>query len=551
MKDADRSVIRALSLFVLCVVFLSSCAAVPIPAQTSSTKESNTPEDVAVISPLPSVPAEHRVAYIPLDNRPVNQERVIYLAQSAGIELLLPNEALYRTALDNMAPNPDGSTMGNREALLAWLQEVDSTCDYFIISLDQMTSGGLVSSRALTNPDLSLEYHIIDAILALGKENTVYVFDTVMRLASTVNYQGCQLAEYNAFRSYGSVARELLLGEALTVENIIAGYPYDSQGERIFIDVSEEMQNRYHAARARKLKIIDYLLQNDVGQLDFLYIGVDDSSPQNTIQSNEIAYIKEQMGARGALSAAADELGMCCLARLACELYGKVSLNVTYYGPGEHQPADAYDIGTLAQGVGAHLSALSVIECERADAVQVLLLTRGSTQAHREALLQQLLQNQKGNIPTVLIDVSEAPAILSEQLFADQSIDVCRLLGYSSWNTAANALGIALSQGVARHAYLQAVDISSRQATNGFLRSIAFAYVKDISYKCFAKNIDALYDNANSCTPQFVADRLGEGSILVSLTEPTAYPCVGVEFSNFRYPWDRTFEVTFDIQTKE
>ena len=173
------------------------------------------------------------MAYIPLDNRPVNKDRVEYLAQSVGIKLLMPEEHLYRTALDNMAPNPDGSTIGNRQALLDWIREADKTCDHFIISLDQMLSGGLVGSRWLNNTDLTFEYEVADEIIRLCKNNTVYLFDTVMRLASTVNYGGYQMEEYTQLRTYGQVARKQLSGADLTVDNIIAGYRFDQNGKKV------------------------------------------------------------------------------------------------------------------------------------------------------------------------------------------------------------------------------------------------------------------------------------------------------------------------------
>ncbi|MBQ3002567.1 MAG: DUF4127 family protein, partial [Clostridia bacterium] len=252
-----------------------------------------------------------RVAYIPLDNRPVNKDRVEYLAQSVGIELVMPEEELYRTALDNMQPNSDGSTIGNREKLLAWLREMDGTCEYFIISLDQVLSGGLVGSRWLSNTDLTFEYEIADAIIDLCKNNTVFLFDTVMRLASTVDYQGYDLDTYNTLRSYGREERKLLSGSELTVENIIAGYRYDQNGNKVSTPLSEQTLEKYHASRARKLILADYILRKAGDSMEFIYVGVDDSSPENTIQTNEINYLTGLIGERGVLSAAADELGMC------------------------------------------------------------------------------------------------------------------------------------------------------------------------------------------------------------------------------------------------
>lgn len=541
---------------VLCfslIAVLGSCFGRAENFNTEVHESTTNEEKTTDLPPASQVPSEnptlHRVAYIPIDNRPVNKERVEYLAQSVGIELLMPREELYRTALDNMDPNSDGFTIGNREALRAWLLETDKVCDYFIISLDQMTSGGLVSSRWLSNTDLSFEYEIIDTILALCQNNTVYVFDTVMRLASTVGYQGYQLEEYNALRAYGRVERKLLAQEALTLENIVSGYAYASNGNLIDIELPEEARASYHASRERKLKIADYFLRLSGDATDFIYIGVDDSSPQNTIQTNEIQYIKALMGERGALSAATDELGLCCLARMASEFYGEVAVNVSYFGPGKDQPADGYDIGTLDESVQVHLSALSATQKEKGEeALQVLFLTYGSTNSHREELMEKLKENQKEHISTAVVDVSEQPQIFAEMLIGDDEIDLCQLLGYSSWNTAANAVGIALSQSVARYAYLRFAECSTVQANVGFLKSMTFSYIKDISYKCFCNSIEEMMHDTSPCAVDKVLERINNGSLITALNPYAVSSHEDVQVSGFRYPWNRQFEMSFDIK---
>ena len=94
------------------------------------------------------------IAYVPLDDRPDNEERVIYLAESLGYTLKMPEADLYSTKLDGNGTNSNGTKYGDPAALSRWLYEMEkSGCDYYIISLDQLFSGGLVSSRYLTKKD--------------------------------------------------------------------------------------------------------------------------------------------------------------------------------------------------------------------------------------------------------------------------------------------------------------------------------------------------------------------------------------------------------------
>ncbi|MFW1867550.1 DUF4127 family protein, partial [Acinetobacter baumannii] len=49
------------------------------------------------------------VLYLPLDNRPVNDLRVEALADSTGMNVLLPPEDLYATRLDGQTTNANGT----------------------------------------------------------------------------------------------------------------------------------------------------------------------------------------------------------------------------------------------------------------------------------------------------------------------------------------------------------------------------------------------------------------------------------------------------------
>ena len=491
-----------------------------------------------------------KVAYIPIDNRPVDQERVVFLAQSVGIDLLMPEEDLYRTALDNMTKNKNGTTFGDREKLLAWLKETDKTCDHFIISLDQMFSGGLVSSRWLSNTDLSLEYEIADEIINLCKNNTVILFDTVMRLASTIDYQGYSMDEYNALRSYGKIARKTLSGEQLTVDNIVAGYRFNSYGSKVTTTLSESAIESYHASRARKLRLIDYVLKNCGDTMDSIYVGVDDSSPQTTIQTNEINYIKKLMGDRGLLSAGCDELGLSSFTRMVTLLYGQAKINVTYFGPGKDH-ADEFDVEPLSSNITTHLNFMNTVPSTDDDALQILVLTSGSSSNDAKKLLTTLQQNMTDKKPTGIIDVSGNMLNLGNMLFEDNKINVMNVLGYSSWNTAGNALGISLSLSICRYLYLNTVKESTVEADEAFLRSMTFAYVKDLSY--IASNGRSpvnFFNNGKKCCVEHIVKAINDSTMITSLTTYKTASHKTVSVTNLRQPWNRYFEATFDINLK-
>ncbi len=485
------------------------------------------------------------IAYIPLDNRPVNKDRVEYLAASAGFNLYIPDETLYRTALDNMTPNPDGSTIGNRKELLKWLKSVEDECEYFVISLDQLISGGLVGSRYLSNTDLTFEMEVADYLIQLAEKKHLILFDTVMRLASTVGYQGYQMNEYNALRAYGKVARKTLSGEQLTVDNIISGYRYDANGREISVSVSAQKLNDYLASRARKLKIIDYLLSNAVDDIERIYIGVDDSSPETTIQTNEINYITSLGGDNLTLFAGADELGLMGIAAVATDVYGEAECKVTYFGEGKNWAADSFDTSTLSDCIEKHFSSIGATsDSNDQNALQVLVLTRSNnTSKYAGELMKKAADNIAKGIPTCIIDASSTNRDLPNKVL-DTNYDIAKLLGYSNWNTVANATGISLSNAVARYVYLKNGVVTS-ESNDAFLKTLTFSLIKDISYK--NKGITNLKDTSQY-GPVKILNRINFSDILVGINKYSSHKTVSV--SNFRYPWNRSFEATFDITVK-
>ena len=90
------------------------------------------------------------VAYVPLDDRPDNLERAVYLAESLGYTLAMPETDDYRTRLQDQPLNENGTQYGDRADLYEWvLDQEEAGCDRYILSMDQLLSGGLVNSRSM------------------------------------------------------------------------------------------------------------------------------------------------------------------------------------------------------------------------------------------------------------------------------------------------------------------------------------------------------------------------------------------------------------------
>lgn len=567
----------------LACALLAGCG----PVSTEPVDQESAPVDEPVI------------AYVPLDDRPDNEERVVYLADSLGYELRLPERDDYQTRLDGQPLNENGTQYGDRADLYEWVLEQEAAgCDRYILSVDQLLSGGLVSSRAMTgeNPvtlsdgrtlaEAELLTELIE-LLAADENNQVWLLDTVMRLAATTGYGGFGLNEYNALRAYGMAARPHLAGEALTLENIVADYPLGTDGQPIQVEAEEPLPEgaveNYLSSRERKLRLSETLfdaLAGTEGRFHVL-IGIDDSSEEDSIQKNEISYLRSLLREGDALLSGVDDLAFKAVARLYLDECGweGASVSVQYFGGTEDQPACAYDYQPLTTIMEEHFAFFDLTMAEPGqEELRVLVLTQPADETQKDAYIQALVEELEGDQalkPTVLIDAGNGTYGTAFHETLTEEVQLGRLLSYAGFLDMAIVTGTALSHGVARYAFLhhgEQTDATER----AFLRTVADSILKDFCYKNVVRNDILTYvredlgGNAdNFWTPdidrQAILERLESGmaeatadvienlersnfiSALPSTGEYAERGWGGVELTNYRFPWDRAFEIGMDI----
>lgn len=569
---------------ILAVTLLAGCG----PISTEPVDQESAPADEPVI------------AYVPLDDRPDNEERVVYLADSLGYELLLPERDDYQTRLDGQPLNENGTQYGDRADLYEWVLAREAEgCDRYILSVDQLLSGGLVSSRSMAgeNPvTLSDGRTLSEAellmellgVLAADENNQVWLLDTVMRLAATTGYGGFGLNEYNALRTYGMAARPHLTGAELTVENIVADYPLGADGQVIRAEAEEPLPEGavegYLAARERKLRLSQTLfdaLPGTEGRFHVL-VGIDDSSEEDSIQKNEIAYLRSRLREGDALLSGVDDLAFKAVARLYLDECGweGADVSVEYFGGTQDQPACAYDYQPLTAIMAEHFDFFDLRPAEPGAAeLRILVLTQPADETKKDDYIQAVVRELEGDsaqTPTVLIDAGNGTYGTAFHEALTEKVQLGRLLSYAGFLDMAIVTGTALSHGVARYAFLrhgEQTDATER----AFLRTVADSVLKDFCYKNVVRNDilnfvrSDLSGNAdNFWTPDIdrdaVLERLESGmaaatadvianlersnfiSALPSAGEYAERGWGGVELTNYRFPWDRAFEIGMDIR---
>ncbi len=576
---------------VLALVLLAGCA----PGRT---------EPLPYPEPAASEPGK-TIAYVPLDDRPDNVERVVYLAESLGYALAMPEKVLYRTALDGQPKNFDSLQRGEPWSLFTWVLEQEAAgCDRYILSLDQLHSGGLVASRSMTGYDIELpgggtvQVHSmlkkLLTALSADENNVVWLLDSVMRLAPTVGYEGGTLEDYNAIRAFGALPRRTLEGDALNLEAIGESYWWGPNGERLRSQTKEdgtyETALRHVRSRGRKMTL-SYVVQDTLSKPGYenfrLLIGIDDSSLEDCIQKNEIAYLRQGLRTDSEgkqldwLLSGVDDLAFKAVARLYLDETGWTGAQaaVTYLGGTEDRPACEYDFQPLTEIMEEHLAFFDLREADTAE-LQILVLTQpedpDQMNAYRKHLIEALRDYRKAQRPAILIDASNGTygTAVYEALTRDTELGY--LTAYSGMLDMAIVTGTALSHGVARYAVLKnggGTDACDR----AWARTLADSILKDFCYKGVVRNELLGYirndlggDPNNFWDPDLdredLLQRLEEGmkketsaaiknlerSRLITSLEPYAEKnWGGIALENYRFPWDRAFEIGMDIRLGE
>lgn len=557
------------------------------------------------------------IVYIPLDDRPLNLRRVQQLADSMDLQLILPDTDLYATKLDGQPKNANGTQSGDRGALMAWLMEQAEQYDTFIISLDQLLSGGLMNSRCmmemepvtLPNGKVMTEYDIIDYIGELANTKHVYVIDSVLRLAMSSGFGGYGLHAYSLTRSYGMKARPTLTGWKLTLENVIKNYPNcideqdadssifatdDAEMEAISVigleaalkaesrtaavtqTSDDEIIANYLKIRERKLRLVDYALRHLAFNDNIEYVlGVDDSSDGNNIHTNEIAYVERIAGNRITILSALDGIAQMILSKHYGEKTGTqgTTLGVKYYGiEGDWVPT--YNYMTVSELLDSTASYIDAQITEDEGDISLLMVASTSDSEHNRAVFSQLIDqinaNEQNNIPTILMDfTSNDRSVLHSMLI--ESVHLGYLLSYSGCNDGVIQVPIALSYGVSRYRSLsQNISEEARRAQVGaMVTALLKEYYKAdgvlaqtsrqldlLGVNCnnfatddlekLASYSQILDDNMKADTAELL-DNVCHSNSIVSLSPFTTAAISGVEIPRYNFPWNRTFEIDFEV----
>lgn len=352
-----------------------------------------------------------KIAFLPIDNRPVCYTLAKYIAQiDESIEFFLPP----RECLGDLTKTAD------IENLISWLENLPKV-DSLILSLDTLVYGGLIPSRRSTETLEELKERLA-RIKPLLRNKKVYAFSSVMRISNN-NYNEEEKEYWSKF------------GKKI--------FEYSFSGGVNKADIPDEILDDYLATRKRNFEVNKiYLAWQKEGLFDTLIFSKDDCAEKgfNVEEAKEL----EKLG--GKTKTGADEIPLSLLAR---SIDKKIKVFPEFLEPDCKNLISNYEDVSIEKSVLGQLE-LAGFEVSSPDEADIVLIVNNFRNKQGELVMGWDTEPFDGklvlpNKPFAVADVRFANG--ADNAFVEQlleKIDLENFYGYAGWNTSANTLGSLL-----------------------------------------------------------------------------------------------------------
>ncbi|MEH7355974.1 DUF4127 family protein [Neobacillus drentensis] len=421
------------------------------------------------------------VLLVPLDDRPANTYFPQQVGHSAGVDVIVPPKEMIGYFTEP----------GNGEEISKWVLENADQADGFVISTSMLAYGGLVASRTGVKSleDSLKDIQVIKKLKELYPEKPVYVFDTIQRLAVT--------AISDEYAKYYSLISEWAILYDKVVNLGMAGKERLDELESL---IPASVLEDYKKARARNHTVnkimIDWVHQ---GYIDNLILAQDDAAPyglhraereQLLAKVNEL-HVQDQVS----VFPGADEVGVVYVSRFVNHYFHTSPKFFIEYGGihGEDWIAPFEDT-TFDYNVQKHIASAggTIVDNEDQADIHLLLNTPSSSSSTRSKDIGWLVNRTKElmakgkqvSIGDVLVvNKADEPFVMK----LAESVDLTKILSYSGWNTAGNALGITVGHAAARFAFLNQTSGFGvplyEQTAKAHYEFLLHRFAKDQGYK--------------------------------------------------------------------
>jgi len=496
-----------------------------------------------------------RIGLLPLDERPVNTRYPAMIARIAGIELQLP-PAEVLPAIRQPARCDD---------LAVWLHDIAPDVDALIVSCELLGYGGLIASR-ISDDTASTIIGRLDLLRTIRRQHphlSIFGFNVITRVSNADN----AFEEPAYWAEYGT--RLYRLSQRLDQQT--QGLATADEVAALHAEIPASYSRDFLVRRFRNHTVNQAVLQLLAdGVFDLLVLSSDDTSPYG-LPSREKRWLAEWamrlgLGGRLLMYPGADEVGCALLARLINMAQGRTPrCAVQYAVPGGAQVVAPYEDGPVQTTVERQVRAVGGVPVGDDGDLWVVVNPpvprrsewhpdhaaheRAERVAHLQAMVERAQHHQAAGQAVIVADVAYpngADPVLIDLLRTQ--IDLTKLAAYGAWNTAGNTIGTALAQGCAA---LLIETPAQRLAHEQFL---LHRFLEDWGYQHLVRTEVRDWLQARTglreptaaqldITAAFIEARLQ--ALLADLPPFAQHYCI--VGGSVRLPWQRTFEVDFEV----
>jgi hypothetical protein len=418
---------------------------------------------------------------VPLDDRPANLYFPKQVGASAGVEVISPPAEMIGKFTEP----------GNGEEISKWLLENGDRVDGFVISTSMLAYGGLVASRTGVKSleDATADIQVIKQLKDRYPDKPVYVYDTIQRLAVTAISD-----EY--LKYYSQISEWAILYDKV----VNLGMPGQERLAELESIIPSAVLQDYKNARARNHTVNNLMIDwVDQGYIDYLILAQDDAAPYG-LHRAERELLLEKVNGLGveeqvAVFPGADEVDVVLVSRFVNHLFNtSPKFFIEYGGIHGNDWIAPFEDTTFDYNVKKHIVAAggSVVENEAEADIHLLLNTPSESGTPRSADITELVTRTNELITSgkhvaigdVLIVNKADEAFVTELA---NTVDLTKILAYSGWNTAGNALGITVGHAAARYTFLDQESGFGvplyEQAAESHYEFLLHRFAKDQGYK--------------------------------------------------------------------
>lgn len=510
-----------------------------------------------------------KVLYIPLDERPCNYKYPWYLANlTDDVELLVP-------PMEYMGKVKKPCDI---EKLWKWTFDNIKECSYAIMSVDTMVYGNLINSRIHNKTPEQCENYLNNFVILKEKnpDIEIHAYNLVTRVAA-----GNSDAEdpdywseygYNIWR-YGYIDDKVKSGKASELEK----REIEDLAEIIPSEYMKDFLERRRTNHFVNTRCIE--LTRD-GIINYLVIPKDDCSEFGFAAMDQKLLSKmiyeHRIMDRIMVYPGTDEVG-CVLFTRVFNKHKKYTpkVLVKYSSTLGGTVVPRYEDRPLNESIKYQITSIGGIMVTSAIESDMLLAVHSPGQYMIESVEQYykdisfvtytnvnefiryaLYYSDTYQRPYAVADVAFSNGSDNEfMVFAKQSGLFDRVCSYGGWNTSENTIGVSLAHGILCSYYN-----SFRDDNKKLVLSMEFLMRNIISDWLLMSNVIHVLGEMQNDYPQIDYYHVGENgefirnmmtdmiSNLINKEFNGVYKGRRIEFNNLSLPWDRIFEIDFNLK---